>query len=126
MGQRVTKDMMEGIIEHKYLFHCGNNYRSYELFGAHRMDGGGYLFRVWAPRAVAISLVGDFNNWDIEADPFIKLEDDETIWEARCPSAKEGDLYKFAVKTDKGEIHFKADPFRPDDLEQTFLSLPGQ
>lgn len=40
MGQRVTKDMMEGIIEHKYLFHCGNNYRSYELFGAHRMDGG--------------------------------------------------------------------------------------
>ena len=111
MGQRVTKDMMEGIIEHKYLFHCGNNYRSYELFGAHRMDGGGYLFRVWAPRAVAISLVGDFNNWDIEADPFIKLEDDETIWEARCPSAKEGDLYKFAVKTDKGEIHYKADPF---------------
>ena len=75
------------------------------------MADGGYLFRVWAPRAIAISVVGDFNQWNVNEDQMNRLEDDDTIWEVICPNAKEGDLYKFAITTDKGEVLYKADPY---------------
>ena len=79
------------IAEHKYLFHHGRNYRSYELFGAHRQEQG-YLFRVWAPRAVSVAVIGDFNSWDLNRHPMKQFEDDESIWEVLCPEAAEGDL----------------------------------
>ena len=79
--------------EHRYLFHNGRNYRSYEYFGAHkcRRNGkDGYIFRVWAPRAAGISLVGDFNGWDTAADPFVQIKDDESIWECFSDRIEEG------------------------------------
>ena len=103
--------MIKNIMEHKYLFHQGSNYRSYEMFGAHRLKEGGYIFRTWAPRAVSISLVGEFNDWDLSAHMMKRLEDDDSIWEVTCKEAKAGQLYKFAVKNDRGEIHYKADPY---------------
>lgn len=98
------------IKDHKYLFHYGNNYRSFELFGAHPVEEG-YVFRVWAPRAVAISLVGSFNDWNLESHPMSRLEDDDTIFEVVCKEAKEGDLYKYAITTDDGRVLYKADPY---------------
>ena len=56
----------------KYLFHEGTAISAYEYMGAHAVthDGvDGYMFRVWAPRARAVSVVGDFNSWDAGAHP---------------------------------------------------------
>ena len=102
--------MNEDISQHKYLFHKGRNYRAYEFLGAHRTETG-YVFRVWAPRAKAVAVVGEFNGWDPGASPMSVLPDDDSIWEAVCPAAKPGDLYKFAVTDDRGRVCYKADPF---------------
>ncbi len=98
----------------KYLFHQGRNCRSYEFLGAHAAGSGkngGIWFRVWAPRAVRVSIVGDFNDWDIKADPMKQMKDDDEIWEIRSSDIKEGGLYKYAIETDKGDVLFKADPY---------------
>ena len=98
----------------KYLFHQGKNCRSYDFLGAHaagNKKNGSIWFRVWAPRAVRVSLVGDFNDWDIKTDPMKKMKDDDEIWEIRSSEIKEGGLYKYAIETDKGDVLFKADPY---------------
>ena len=100
--------------EHRYLFHKGKDYRAYEYFGAHKYtrDGKqGYIFRVWAPRAASISLVGDFNGWDPMADPFNRIENDDSIWECFSDRIEEGGLYKFLVTSDYGKQVYKADPY---------------
>ena len=56
-----------------YLFHQGTNYYAYEYLGVHREDSR-YVFRVWAPNADAIFLVGDFNGWS-EDMPMTRLSD---------------------------------------------------
>ena len=108
--------MNQNISQHKYLFHHGSDYRSYEFMGAHPSADGGVVFRVWAPRAISISVVGTFNDWDLSACPMHPLEDDHEIWEAFAPDAKAGDLYKFAVTArHPGEgitrTVWKADPY---------------
>ena len=103
--------MKTDIREHKYLFHRGADHRAYEIFGAHPLEDGGYVFRVWAPGAEAVSLVGDFNGWDTEKDVMERLPDDDSIWEAECRDAKAGDLYKFAVTATDGRLLYKADPY---------------
>jgi len=100
----------QDISEHKYLFHNGRDYRSYEIFGAHK-TGRGWRFRVWAPNAKAVSVVGDFNEWNIDSNPMKTLKDDSSIWELTCRDAKEGDYYKYAIETDDGRILYKADPY---------------
>ena len=50
-----------------HLFHHGENFKAYQLLGAHKEQKNkqsGYVFRVWAPRAVSVSVIGDFNNWN--------------------------------------------------------------
>ena len=106
--------MVQNISEHKYLFHHGANYRSYEFLGAHLVDAdanAGVVFRVWAPRAKSISIVGNFNGWDPFRHVMQPLDDDHEIWELTIPEAAEGDLYKFAVTSDKGKTVLKADPY---------------
>ena len=103
-------DKNSRLAEQKYLFHQGRDYRTYELFGAHPVDpeeGTGIRFRVWAPRAAGVSLVGDFNGWDINADPMTRLPDDDTIWEITTDKLGVGWLYKFAVRTDDGKVLMK-------------------
>ena len=100
--------------EHRYLFHHGKDYRAYEYFGAHktlRNGREGYIFRVWAPRAKAVSLVGDFNSWEPDADPMLQIEDDESIWECFTDNIREDGLYKFVVTQDNGRRVYKADPY---------------
>ena len=68
-----------------------------------------YCFRVWAPNAVSISVVGDFNNWDRMANPMKKI--DNGIWEATLTNLKRYDIYKYSIETKKGKIILKADPY---------------
>ena len=95
-----------------HLFHHGENFKTYELMGAHPMllnKKQGYMFRVWAPHASAVSVVGEFNGWDENAHPMKKMIDHETF-ELFIPGVKEFDLYKYCI-FNKGEKILKADPY---------------
>ena len=95
-----------------YLFHEGTSISAYEYMGAHAvtLEGvDGYMFRVWAPRAQAVSVVGDFNFWDTQAHPMERREDG--IWERFIPGGRTYDAYKFAVTGADGRLRHKADPY---------------
>ena len=96
-----------------YLFKQGNNCEAYRYFGAHmeqRAGETGVVFRVWAPHAVAISVVGDFNSWKPGSHPMRKVDGD-SIWELFIPGMKEYDVYKYCVTTRAGDLVYKADPY---------------
>ena len=92
-----------------YLFHQGTYYHAYNLLGCHPENGGAW-FRAWAPNAKAISVVGDFNGWNPEANKMTKLEK-SSIWEAFVPSVKQYDNYKYEITTADDKMIFKADPY---------------
>ena len=103
-------------------FNAGIHYMIYEKLGAHPMkiDGTeGVLFAVWAPSALRVSVVGDFNGWDGRAHQMRRLWD-SGIFELYIPDVKEGDCYKFEIKAKGGLTFLKADPYafgqqlRPD------------
>lgn len=101
-----------GELDH-YLFGQGTHYEIYKKMGAHKVKRGakeGVYFSVWAPHAKAVSVVGEFNDWDKEKNP---MERGEPLGIYTCfiPEAKEGMLYKFCIETYKGEFLYKADPF---------------
>lgn len=84
-----------------YLFKQGNNCEAYRYFGAHietRAGESGVVFRVWAPHAAAISVVGDFNSWKPGSHPMHKVDQD-SVWELFIPGMKEYDVYKYCVTT---------------------------
>ncbi len=97
-----------------YLYHQGTNYYTYRLLGAHcvQQDGvNGVRFAVWAPHAKAVSVVGDFNNWDTRLNPLQRLEDGE-VWTAFLPGIVPGAVYKYAIEPSWGGPHImKADPY---------------
>ncbi len=97
----------------RYLFGQGTHYEIYEKLGAHPMTLGGkkgVYFAVWAPHAASVSLVGDFNNWNPDADP-MSLLGTSGIYELFVPGMTVGALYKFAITTQTGKVLFKADPY---------------
>ena len=97
----------------RYLFGNGTHYEIYEKLGAHPVNckgKDGMYFAVWAPHAKAVSVVGDFNGWDPDANPMTVLED-SGIYETFVPSLSVGELYKFAITTKTGKVLFKADPY---------------
>lgn len=96
-----------------YLFKQGNNFESQRFLGAHLcvMQGEeGVLFRVWAPRAKKLSVVGDFNNWLPGATP-MQNEQNSGVWQCFVAGLKEYDIYKYCVTTPAEELVFKADPY---------------
>ena len=103
-----------GITEEQiYLFHEGTNYKSYYMLGAHRMEQDGHLgvrFGVWAPNADWVSVVGDFNGWNILSNS-MKQRGNSGIWELFVPGIEEEQLYKYAIRGATGEILYKCDPF---------------
>ena len=95
-----------------YLFHQGNNFEAYRYFGSHleEQDGQpGAVFRVWAPHAKAVSVVGDFNSWVPTSHPMEKVSDG--IWELFIPGIKTYDVYKYCITTPADELVYKADPY---------------
>ena len=96
-----------------YLFHHGENFKTYELMGAHpamQKRKRGYVFRVWAPRAKSVSIVGEFNGWNPEANVMNRMIDGETF-ELFIAGAKQFDAYKYRILTDDGRELYKADPY---------------
>ncbi|MCR5737724.1 MAG: 1,4-alpha-glucan branching protein GlgB [Eubacterium sp.] len=96
-----------------YLFGKGIHYEIYNKLGAHEteIDGvKGTYFAVWAPHAVNVSVVGDFNGW-VGFDHNMKMENESGIWELFIPEIGEGELYKYAITTQTGDTLFKADPY---------------
>ncbi len=97
----------------QYLFGQGNHYEIYEKMGAHKVNckgKEGVYFAVWAPHARRVAVVGDFNDWDFEAD-YMERQEPLGIYTCFVPGVKEGDLYKFCIETQQGKRIFKADPF---------------
>ena len=97
----------------QYLFGHGTHYEIYKKMGAHKVtvDGvEGVYFAVWAPRAEKVSVVGEFNGWEADADE-MERQEPAGIYTRFVPGAKEGDMYKFCIETMKGEKLYKADPF---------------
>ena len=92
-----------------YLFHNGTNYKAYKFFGNHKINKDKFAFRVWAPNATAVSVVGDFNSWDNDANKCKLLA--PGIWEAIVKGVNIYDCYKYAVTSPTGVVHLKADPY---------------
>ena len=103
-------------------FHRGKSKNIYEYLGCHK-DKDGYIFRVWAPNAKNISVVGDFNNWDKYCD---LMENDNGIWKCYIKNAKQFDNYKFCITKQDGSLVLKSDPFafhlatRPDNASKIY------
>ena len=93
-------------------FFGGTDSEAYRFLGAHRAqrDGEeGYLFRLWAPNAARVSVVGDFCAWDENAFPMARSE--HSLWERFIPGLKQFDAYKYAVTSARGKTVLKADPY---------------
>ena len=91
----------------------GLHYHVYEVMGAHytEIEGQeGVMFRVWAPNAVRVSVVGDFNDWNGKIHPMIRHEE-TGIFMLFVPDLAEGTNYKYEIQMKGGQIHLKADPY---------------
>ena len=96
-------------------FLAGTSCTAYEFFGSHsakRGRGTGVVFRVWAPMAREISVVGDFNGWDDTKNPMTKISE-AGIYECYIPSRDfhEYDLYKYSILGVDGFRVLKSDPY---------------
>lgn len=97
-----------------FLYHQGTNHASYQLFGAHftvLRRKSCVRFALWAPHAQAVSVVGDFNQWDATAHPMKRSEYGDGIWVAYIPGLTEGTIYKYAITTAAGDVILKSDPY---------------
>ena len=97
----------------RYLFGEGTHYEIYKLLGAHvgvNRKKEGVFFAVWAPHAKSVSVVGNFNNWDEKAD-IMKCDNNMGLYQLFIPKVREGDLYKFCITAQSGELLYKADPY---------------
>jgi 1,4-alpha-glucan branching enzyme len=93
-----------------YVFHQGRNFKAQEFLGAHKVEEGKYVFRVWAPHVTAVYLIGDFNGWDESACALYRLSDGG-VWEGYAEGVKNFDSYKFLLYGADGFKHYKADPY---------------
>ena len=98
----------------EYLFHSGELYRAYKYMGAHkdnRLGKDGVMFRVWAPNAKSVSVVGNFNNWDRTAHRMIHTTEGG-IWECFIADIVEPySVYKYSIETYDGSCIMKSDPY---------------
>ncbi len=92
-----------------YLFNEGRNFQAYRILGAHPGPGG-TTFRVWAPNAAGVAVVGDFNAWDDTAHPLASLGA-SGVWAGTVAEAKVGSLYRFRVALAGGGTAQKSDPY---------------
>ncbi|MBW2506564.1 MAG: 1,4-alpha-glucan branching protein GlgB [Deltaproteobacteria bacterium] len=98
----------------RYLFNSGTHYRLYNKLGAHRTsinDIDGTLFRVWAPAARRVSVIGNFNSWDGRLHQMRSIEN-SGIWEIFIPGITENELYKYEIRTQYKDLLIKSDPFQ--------------
>jgi 1,4-alpha-glucan branching enzyme len=98
-----------------YLFKQGHHYRLYNKLGSHlhqHQDENGVLFAVWAPNAKSVSVIGDFNGWDLHASPLRPRTDSSGIWEGFVAGIGNGTVYKYYLESQQRGYHVaKGDPF---------------
>ncbi len=107
------KKFSEGYEFPLHIFHEGTNCEAFDFFGAHKgkKDGkDGVFFRVWAPHARSVSLVGDFNSWNRDSTPMEQLAD-KTVWEVFVPGVEQYFTYKYSIETAHTSIVMKSDPY---------------
>ena len=100
-----------------YLFHQGTNFQSYQFLGAHKIqktekdneNKSVFVFRVWAPNAKEVNVVGDFNDWDGSRNPMKRISE-QGVYEAEI-EVDELCLYKYQIKTHNNRILYKSDPY---------------
>ena len=100
--------MAKAIINALEAFARGENHHAAGLLGCHPVSGG-FVFRVWAPQARAVSVTGDFNFWNPEDLPMKPIG--FGVWEATSSFAKEGQAYKYCVTRADGTTVYKSDPY---------------
>ena len=96
------------------LFHEGKEKFAYKYFGAHfsEKDGvSGVCFRLWAPNAFSVSVVGDFNDWNPLKDVMQRSAEDESVWELFVADVPEYAAYKYSIITKEKKRLMKADPY---------------
>ena len=94
------------------VFHTGDSVRAYDFLGAHlvnRNDKNGVVFRLWAPTARSVSVAGDFNNWNNEANYMYNIG--YGVWEVFVEGVKEFCTYKYCIESEYGDRLMKADPY---------------
>ena len=98
-----------------HLFREGRHFKLYEKFGAHHYTYrglAGTLFTVWAPNAEAVSVMGDFNQWDRGSHPLKVRDDGSGIWEGFVPGIGQNMIYKYHIRSRYHMYHVeKSDPF---------------
>ncbi|MCR4842393.1 MAG: 1,4-alpha-glucan branching protein GlgB [Eubacterium sp.] len=90
-------------------FHIGENYEAYKIFGSHRNPDGTITFRVWAPHAMGVNLVGDFNGWDNCATVMQNIGDG--CYEVTLSGIEKFSNYKYAIWKKDNSVILKADPY---------------
>ena len=96
--------------EAMYTFGTGENFHLQNYLGVHELEGEeGFVFRVWAPHAEQIQVIGDFTGWF--DTPLDMTKNHIGVWEATSSLPEEGQLYKFLVKRKGGQVVEKMDPF---------------
>ena len=106
------KSAAPAIEKRSELFYSGRDCRAFDYMGAHPFvqDGEqGYLFRVYAPEAEKVSVMGEFNDWNRDAD--IMVRDEQGIWEKFIPNIPEYAAYKYSVWAKSGDVFDKSDPY---------------
>lgn len=98
-----------------HLFKAGKHYKLYDKLGSHVVtteDGqSGTYFAVWAPNALGVSVIGNFNGWNRESHQLSSRWDSSGIWEGFIPSIAAGEVYKYLIRSNTGEVLEKADPY---------------
>ena len=89
-------------------FHKGRESHAFALLGAH-CRGNGVTFRIWAPRADSVAVIGDFNGWDPGRHPMVRVGT-RGVWEIAIEGVKDGDNYKYLIRTGS-RVAQKADPY---------------
>jgi 1,4-alpha-glucan branching enzyme len=96
------------------LFLVGKHFRLYEKMGSHLTEvekTTGTYFAVWAPNALKVSVVGNFNGWNRSSHILYKRWDASGIWEGFIPEVKKGEVYKYFIKGFDESEHEKGDPY---------------
>ena len=97
-----------------YLFKEGKHFRLYDKFGSHSVENNGtngVYFSVWAPHAKEVSVIGNFNGWHSDVHKLYPRWDGSGIWEGFIAGLTWGTLYKYGIRTEKGVLLEKSDPF---------------
>ncbi|MDR2904812.1 MAG: 1,4-alpha-glucan branching protein GlgB [Helicobacteraceae bacterium] len=97
-----------------YYFKDGSHYRAFDKMGAHLAEHkgkSGVYFAVWAPNAKYVSVIGDFNNYEIGKHALKLRGDGSGVWEGFVEGVKEGDSYKYDIEAQNGKREQKSDPY---------------